>query len=238
MTTIVICEKGSQRAIQLTTEDEPRPDGEGDQESAAFAAPGTYTVTHAEAFTRRASPPRRYNQGSLVAAMVGAWQFVAEPERRARLREAKGIGTTATRADVIAGLLDQAQLIEHAAKLAPSKAGMELFAVLHRIDPQLVDPGTTADWESQIDEIAKGELEPARFLDRIEAETRRLVDILRKQSAIPVFGAPAPPSAAQLKAVVSVAKATGQIPPADYRTNAAVAAAFLDQYGAKRHARS
>lgn len=208
---------------------------EAEQDAVAerFAAPGRYTVTSAEAFTRKAAPPKRYNQGSLVSAMINAWQFVPEPERRARLKEAKGIGTIATRAEVIAGLLDQAQLAESANKLAPTKSGMELFAILYRIDPRLVDPGNTADWESKIDEIARGTLAPGAFLDEIEAETRRLVEVIRQQKPSALFGTPAAPSSAQLKAVTAVMKATGKMPPADYRTNAGSAAAFLDQYGAK-----
>lgn len=208
--------------------------GDGDEhQAAAFAAPGLYAVSRAEAFTRRASPPKRYNQGSLVQAMINAWQFVPEEDRRARLREARGIGTIATRAEIITGLLDQAQLVEADNKLAPTKPGMELFAILYRIDPRLVDPGNTADWESKIDEIARGTLTPAAFLDEIEAETRRLVEIIRQQKPSALFGAPAAPSPAQLKAVTAVMKATGKTPPPDYRTNAGSAVAFLDQYGAK-----
>ena len=222
------------RAVQAGQPEDVNADtGADEQEITAAVAAGWYRIVAVEPRPRQATPPRRYTQGTLIAAMLNAWQFVTDPERRARLKEAKGIGTVATRDDIIRGLLDQTQLAETKAALAPTKAGLELFATLYKIDPRLVDPVTTAEWESRIDAIARGALPLDRFLDGIEQETARLVARLRQETPRAIFGAAAPPTAAMVKAVAAVQKARRVLAPRGWRESYALAAAFLDQHGAK-----
>ena len=72
-------------------------------------------------------PPPRYNEGTLIEAMQNAWRFVDDEVLRARLKEAKGIGTPATRAEIIGGLKKQDFLIAQGKHIVPTEAGLSLF---------------------------------------------------------------------------------------------------------------
>src|SRR5271166_3799377 len=75
-------------------------------------------------------PPPRYNEGTLIEAMQNAWRFVDDEVLRERLKEAKGIGTPATRAEIIGGLKKQGFLTAQGKHIVPTEAGLSLFGVL------------------------------------------------------------------------------------------------------------
>ncbi len=83
----------------------------------------------------------------MIDAMQNAWRFVDDPAMRERLKEAKGIGTPATRAEIIKGLKRQNLLAADGKLVVPTEAGLQLFELLRGAAPRLVDPGTTAEWE-------------------------------------------------------------------------------------------
>jgi DNA topoisomerase-3 len=104
-------------------------------------------------------PPPRYNEGTLIEAMQNAWRFVDDEVLRERLKEAKGIGTPATRAEIIGGLKKQGFLIAPGKNIVPTETGLSLFGVLKQADPALVDPGVTAQLECLLDEVVIGKQE-------------------------------------------------------------------------------
>src|SRR5712672_529570 len=101
-------------------------------------------------------PPPRYNEGTLIEAMQNAWRFVDDEILRERLKEAKGIGTAAARAEIIGGLKKQGFLVAQGKNIVPTETGMSLFGVLKQADPALVDPGVTAQLECLLDEVVIG----------------------------------------------------------------------------------
>src|SRR6202035_366711 len=105
---------------------------------------------------KRTQPPPRYNEGTLVDAMQNAWRFVEDPALRERLKEAKGIGTPATRAEIIKGLKRQSLLTADGKFVVPTFGGLQIFELLRQAAPGLVDPATTASWEMRLDDIAAG----------------------------------------------------------------------------------
>ena len=121
----------------------------------------TAPLTDAAVEEKRTRPPSRYNEGTLVAAMQNAWRFVADGPWRDRLREAKGIGTPATRAEVIHGLKAQEFLTLDGKHLVPTERGLALFGVPERADPALVDPGVAAQLKLLLDEVLIGSQELA-----------------------------------------------------------------------------
>lgn len=132
---------------------------------------------------KRTQAPPRYNEGTLVDAMQNAWRFVEDPALRERLKEAKGIGTPATRAEIIKGLKRQ-NFLDSAGKLVvPTPAGLQLFETLRAAAPTLVDPGTTALWEMRLDEVVLGQADFRTVIDGISAEAGRLIGILVGQRA-------------------------------------------------------
>ena len=72
---------------------------------------------------KRTQAPPRYNEGTLIDAMQNAWRFVEDPAMRERLKEAKGIGTPATRAEIIKGLKRQNLLAADGKLVVPAAAG-------------------------------------------------------------------------------------------------------------------
>ncbi|MBK4720209.1 DNA topoisomerase III [Azospirillum sp. YIM DDC1] len=127
---------------------------------------------------KRTQAPPRYNEGTLVDAMQNAWRFVEDPALRDRLKEAKGIGTPATRAEIIKGLRRQNLLGADGKWLVPTPAGLQLFETLRGAAPTLVDPGTTALWEMRLDEVVVGRADFRTVIDGIADEAGRLIGVL------------------------------------------------------------
>jgi DNA topoisomerase-3 len=144
---------------------------------------------------KRTQAPPRYGEGALIDAMQNAWRFVEDPAQRERLKEAKGIGTPATRAAIIEGLKRQGLLAPSGKWIVPTEAGLELHALLSGAAPALVDPGTTALWELRLDGILRraGEVRPV--VDAIAAEAARLIEVLKGQSGRAIAPAPGSPGA-------------------------------------------
>ena len=91
---------------------------------------------------KRTQTPPRYTEGTLIDAMQHAWRFVEDPVQRERLKDAKGVGTPATRAAIIEGLKRQGLLAPRGKWIVPTEAGLELYSLLSRAAPTLVDPGS------------------------------------------------------------------------------------------------
>ncbi len=136
------------------------------------------TLSDPKVEAKRTQAPPRYNEGTLVDAMQNAWRFVEDPALRERLKEAKGIGTPATRAEVIKGLRKQTLLGADGKWLVPTPAGLQLFETLRGAAPALVDPGTTALWEMKLDEVVTGRADFRAVIDAIAGEADRLIGVL------------------------------------------------------------
>jgi DNA topoisomerase-3 len=132
---------------------------------------------------KRTQPPPRYNEGTLVDAMQNAWRFVEDPALRERLKEAKGIGTPATRAEIIKGLKHQNLLVANGKLVLPAPAGMQLFDLLRGAAPALVDPGTTALWEMRLDEVVTGKADFRKVIDGIASAALEMIGALRQHSS-------------------------------------------------------
>jgi len=118
------------------------PDGEAEAEQILppLSDGETAILSDPRVEAKRTQPPPRYNEGTLVDAMQNAWRFVEDPALRERLKEAKGIGTPATRAEIIKGLKRQNLLAADRKLVPPTPAGLQLFELLRGAAPALVDP--------------------------------------------------------------------------------------------------
>ena len=127
-------------------------------------------------------PPPRYREGTLIEAMQNAWRFVEDETLRERLREAKGIGTPATRGEIIAGLKVQGLLMAQGRHIVPTERGLDLFAVLERADSALVDPGVTARLECLFDDVLTGKQAMMGAIDAVCDSARRIIGRLTERS--------------------------------------------------------
>lgn len=218
------------RALRDTTGDE-QPKDEAD-ELPAIENGSAVTIHAAQLAEKTTRAPERFNEGTLIKAMKNAAQFIPDPALKERLKDAKGIGTQATRDTVISGLKDQGLLMVKGGKLYPTQAGMAVFVLLHKVAPVLVDPGTTAVWESRIDEILAGGISVDTFVQEVATQTRSLIDILRKAEPSTAFGT-AEPTAPMVKAAETVSRKRGVPLPPRYKTDFAACKSFLDAHGQK-----
>ena len=194
-------------------------------------------------------PPPRYKEGTLIEAMQNAWRFVEDEALRERLREAKGIGTPATRGEIIAGLKKQGFLTVQEKNIVPSDRGLALFGVLERADPALVDPGVTAELECLLDDVVLGKQGMTVAIDAICDAARRIIGRLGEGAgggaAVALgdasggySGKDRPPTAAMKRFAASIAKRKGIKPPAGYTKSASVCRQFLDRHAPARAAGS
>ena len=189
-------------------------------------------------------PPPRYNEGTLVDAMQNAWRFVADEVLRERLKEAKGIGTPATRAEVIRGLKQQDFLQADGKHIVPTDRGLALFAVLERADPALVDPGVTAQMERLLDDVLLGQQDMVSAIDAVCAQASRIIGRLQEGACAvdaSVFGSTVvgkgpdrPPTPAMKNFVDSLAQQKGLKPPRGYTKSSAACRVFLDQHASRK----
>ena len=191
-------------------------------------------------------PPPRYREGTLIEAMQNAWRFVEDEALRERLREAKGIGTPATRAEIIAGLKAQGFLAAQGRHIVPTERGLALFGVIERADPALVDPGMTAQLECLLDDVLTGKQPMMGAIDEVCDSARRIIGRLTERSHGEALiageaedgGGDRPPTAAMKKFAASIAKSKGIKPPRGYTRSAVVCRAFLDEHAPRRGRRT
>src|SRR5262249_32840528 len=132
---------------------------------------------------KQTRPPPRYNEGTLIEAMQNAWRFVDDEILRERLKEAKGIGTPATRAEIIGGLKKQSFLIVQGKHIVPNEAGFALFGVVKQADPVLVDPGVTAQLECLLDDVVVGKQDMCGAIDAVCSVAERIIGKLKQGAA-------------------------------------------------------
>lgn len=189
-------------------------------------------------------PPPRYNEGTLIEAMQQAWRFVDDQILRERLKEAKGIGTPATRAEIIGGLKRQGFLIVQGKTIVPTETGLSLFGVLQQADPALVDPGVTAQLECLLDDVVVGKQEMVGAIDAVCDVARRIIGKLAegpRGGLLPLVGFASdgagggrPPTAAMKRFADSIARQKGIRPPAGYTKSGSVCRAFLEQHAPRK----
>ncbi len=194
--------------------------------------------------TKETKPPPRYNEGTLIEAMQNAWRFVEDEVLRDRLKEAKGIGTPATRAEIIGGLKRQDFLVAQGKNIVPTETGLRLFGVLKQADPALVDPGVTAQLECLLDDVVVGKQEMMGAIDAVCDVARRIIGKLTHGPASggpPLLG-PArggsggerPPTPAMKQFAVVLARQKRIRLPAGYGTSGSICRAFLEQHAPKK----
>ena len=133
-------------------------------------------ITTKEAET---SPPTRYNSGSIILAMENAGKLIEEEELREQIKGA-GIGTSATRAEIIKKL-EKIKYIEINTKtqiITPTKKGETIYDVVNMSMADMLNPKLTASWEKGLEMVAKKEIKPEEFMQKLEKYIHQKVDKL------------------------------------------------------------
>jgi DNA topoisomerase III len=149
-----------------------------------------------EAQAHQTKPPPRFTEATLLSAMEGAGKLVEDDELRAAM-EAKGLGTPATRAAIIEGLIQEEYVHRNGRELVPTpKAFSLLFALRHFGISEITSPELTGDWEFKLKLMEAGKLRRQEFMEHIEQVTRDMVDRIKNgeipDTAFATVGAPCP----------------------------------------------
>jgi DNA topoisomerase-3 len=163
-------------------------------------------ITDAKIRTVTTRPPSRYTEGALQKVMKEAWRLVDDPKQKARLKEATGIGTAATRGEVVAGLLRQKQLMMAGKSVKPTPGGLKLYETLLQACPNVVDPGRTAVWETIFDMVESGKMTAQDALEKINATTEKEIANIRAATVQIEIGTKGKPTPKMVKAAKSIAE--------------------------------
>ncbi len=117
-------------------------------------------------------PPKPLTEGDLIKAMKNVAKLVDDPLLKQKLKDTTGIGTEATRASIIQGLLDRGYLSKQGKALAATPAA---FGLIDAVPRAIADPGTTAIWEQALDMVQSGEMTLEAFVTRQSAWMTKLV---------------------------------------------------------------
>ncbi|MGH8739464.1 MAG: DNA topoisomerase III [Burkholderiales bacterium] len=124
-------------------------------------------------------PPPRYTEATLLSAMEGAGKLVEDDELRAAM-EAKGLGTPATRAAIIEGLIREEYVNREGRELVPTPKAFSLLFALHMLHiVELASPELTGEWEHKLKLIEAGKLTREEFMKQISALVKKVVGIIK-----------------------------------------------------------
>ena len=130
---------------------------------------------HVEPKALRTKPPARYSEATLLGAMEGAGKWIEDDELREAMQE-KGLGTPATRAAIIEGLIGEKYMLREGRELIPTAKAFQLMTLLRGLEiKELSRPELTGDWEYKLAQMEKGQLARDTFMAQIAEMTERIV---------------------------------------------------------------
>ena len=125
-------------------------------------------------------PPARYSEATLLSAMEGAGKLVEDDELREAMRE-KGLGTPATRAAIIEGLIYEDYVHRNGRELQATAKAFSLMELLNGLGiPELTKPELTGDWEFKLHQIQRRQKSREEFMSEIADMTRHIVERAKK----------------------------------------------------------
>ena len=123
----------------------------------------------------KTKPPARYTEATLLSAMEGAGKLIDDDELREAMQE-KGLGTPATRAAIIEGLIYEKYIHREGRELVPGAKAFQLMTLLRGLDIEdLTRPDLTGNWEQQLAQMEKGKLKREVFMAEIAKMAERIV---------------------------------------------------------------
>jgi DNA topoisomerase III len=123
----------------------------------------------------KTKPPARYTEATLLSAMEGAGKLIDDDELREAMQE-KGLGTPATRAAIIEGLIYEKYIHREGRELVPGAKAFQLMTLLRGLGVEdLTKPELTGNWESQLAQMEKGKLKRETFMAEIAQMAERIV---------------------------------------------------------------
>ncbi len=160
---------------EAASETEDAKDGDKGQPLVAVKPGEMPRTEHATAKGLKTKPPARYSEATLLGAMESAGKQVEDDELREAMQE-KGLGTPATRAAIIEGLLTEKYMLREGRELIPTAKAFQLMTLLRGLEvEELCRAELTGEWEYKLAQMEKGQLSREAFMQEIAAMTERMV---------------------------------------------------------------
>ncbi len=149
----------------------------GEDDGVCPVVPGEPAHTEAiEVRENETKPPPRFNESTLLSAMEGAGKLVEDEELREAMSQ-RGLGTPATRAQIIEGLILDGYLLRQGRDLITTSKGLALITLLRGLGVQaLTSPEMTGDWEHKLKQMETGQMSRPLFMQEIRAFTNDIVE--------------------------------------------------------------
>ena len=133
-------------------------------------------------------PPARLNEATLLSSMEGAGKMVISEELRAALA-GRGLGTPATRAQIIENLIGETYVLREGKELVPTAKASSLITLLRGLGiKELISPELTGEWEFKLSQIEKGMLTRTQFMDSIHVMVRDIANRAKQYEADTIPG--------------------------------------------------
>jgi DNA topoisomerase-3 len=156
-----------------------RAGGEENENLPAIAKDEQVGVLEVAVHATQTKPPARYTEATLLSAMEGAGKLVEDDELRAAMG-AKGLGTPATRAAIIEGLIHEGYVHREGRELVPTPKAFSLLFALHVMSiPELASPELTGEWEHKLKLIELGRFTREEFMQHISQLVKNVVSIIK-----------------------------------------------------------
>ncbi|MEQ8197995.1 MAG: DNA topoisomerase, partial [Clostridiaceae bacterium] len=138
------------------------------------------SILSVESRKQKTKPPARFNEGTLLSAMEKPQKYVTIDKAHAKtLGETGGIGTVATRADIIEKLFNMFYIEKNGKEIIPTSKGKQLIEL---VPEELKSPLLTAEWEMELELISKGKRNPKDFIERMRNYASELVQEVKGSS--------------------------------------------------------
>jgi DNA topoisomerase-3 len=148
----------------------------------------TVSTVNIEVVGNQTKPPARFTEATLLSAMESAGKLVEDEELREAMQE-KGLGTPATRAQIIEGLIYEKYVLRQARELQPTAKAFSLITLLRGLQiPELSSPELTGDWEFKLRKMARGQMQRPEFMKEISEMTREIVAKAKRHESDTVPG--------------------------------------------------
>ena len=152
-----------------------RAAGEDEKTLPAITPDERVAVAAVESQANQTKPPPRYTEATLLSAMEGAGKFVEDDELREAMQE-KGLGTPATRAAIIEGLINEKYMLREGRELIPTAKAFQLMTLLRGLGvEELSKPELTGEWEYKLAQMEHGKLSRDAFMREIGEMTKHIV---------------------------------------------------------------
>lgn len=161
-------------------DDDAQEDDEGEQDLPALQLGQVLPLKEVRQTTGKTKPPARYTEATLLSAMEHPGKFIQDKTLRSVLDSVSGIGTPATRADIIEKLFAANYVERRGNTIFPLSKGMQLVDI---VPQDLRSPELTAKWEQQLTMIAKGQLQPQAFDAEMRQYATKLVQQVKMSGA-------------------------------------------------------